>query len=389
MSDVGDCYMRIFKKEHPIMLSISISLVASVIYTIIIEPIINKYQKLEFLKITIKFILPSVDIVTITTSLITVFFIIFVAMFLIIFITNILVKNKIKKDLPSKVFCNECTDIYNLKQKNNEQANQYDNLLLEYQQALPYKKLTDCLNNLFEDTEVLESIQLFLTPKLPSVEVANSMNEINIPLKFVNGKAKPFSNTNALFNINYTFDKSIYYDIKNLFDKRNQYYSTNSKQRNPNTEKEIQNNAMSLFRNIKEDLDAIKDIHEIKNTHYASYKLLEILANVVIGENSMINCHQLLKLDDVEKQLKFGQRTGMLGAIFTESLYCFYNENSMTKKDRMYFSVPISYKQQQFILLGICNKNDLKIARNCDYVKCCEHIYEKIYKALHEIGDID
>ena len=262
-------------------------------------------------------------------------------------------------------------------------------LLLEYHRALPYKKLTDSLNAFFDSTEILESIQLFSRPKLPTIEEANIMHEINLPLQFVFGKAKPFSNTNALFNINYTFEKSTYHDIKKLFDMRNQYYSTNSKQRDPNTEKDIQKEALELFNKIKSGLDSINNVSGIKDTHYACYKLLEILANVVIGDKSIINCDQLLVSSPIEVQLRYGQRTGMLGAIFTESLYCFYNENSMTKKDRMYFSVPISYKQQQLILLGICNKNDLKVTTNCDYVKCCEQIYEAIKKVLNKMGGID
>ena len=75
----------------------------------------------------------------------------------------------------------------------------------------------------------------------------------------------------------------------------------------------------------------------------------------------------------------------MLGAIFTENLYCFYNENSRTKKDRVYFSVPISYKQNQLILLGICNKNNLRVSNNNDHFKCCEQIYDGIKKSLEEL----
>lgn len=376
--------------EHPVISTIFLSILASILYALFVEPIIDGFQNLKLLEINIGYNLQSNDTVSFQLNLIKVLFCIICVLCLVIYITYINVRKKIKKNikesLPNEFYCDKCEEVESLTEEILEKQKQYDNLLQEYQHALPYKKLTDCLSDFFDNTEVLESLQLFTTPKLPSIEESNTLEEINVPLHFVDGKAKEFSNTNALFNINYKFDKSIYHDVKKLFDLRNEYYSTKSKQRNPNTEKDIQDNARVLFDRLKDDLDKINDIGEIKSTHFATYKLLEILANVVIGEKSVVQCKQLLKSHDIENQLKYGQRTGMLGAIFTESLYCFYNENSMTKKDRMYFSVPIVYKQQQFILLGICNKNDLKVTKSCDYVKCCEEIYEKVNEALCKIG---
>lgn len=381
--------MKKWSSDHPIKLSIGVSLLSSAIYALCIEPIIDGVQQLKSLEITVGCTFPDNNPFSFKTNLITILFFIIVGIGLTISITYFNARNKTRKRimaaLPDASYCDKCKDVESLTNQNSEKQKQYENLLTQYNNALPYKKLTDCLDEFFDKTEVLESLQLFSTPKLPTIEEANAMSEINIPLKFVSGIAKKSSNTNALFNINYTFNKSIYHNIKKLFDLRNRYYSTNNKQRDPNTEKDIQKEALVLFNDIKSDLDSIKSVGDIKDTHYACYKLLEILANVVIGDKSIVNCDQLLESNEVEPQLKYGQRTGMLGAIFTENLYCFYNENSMTKKDRMYFSVPISYKQQQLILLGICNKNDLKVTTNCDYVKCCERIYEAIEEVLSKL----
>lgn len=379
--------------EHPVSLSIGVSLLSSVIYALCIEPIVDGVQQLKLFEITIGFTFPSNSPFSLKTNLITILFFIIVGIGLTISITYFNARNKtrkkIKATLPETSYCENCKEVESLTNQNSENQKLYENLLAQYHSALPYKKLTNCLDDFFNKNEVLESLQIFSAPKLPTIEDANTMSEINIPLKFVGGMAKPFSNTNALFNINYTFDKSIYQDIKKLFELRNRYYSTNSKQRDPNTERKIQKEALELFTDIKNNLDSIKSVGNIKNTHYACYKLLEILANVVIGDKSIVNCDQLLESNDIELQLKYGQRTGMLGAIFTENLYCFYNENSMTKKDRMYFSVPILYKQQQLILLGICNKNDLKVTTNCGYVRCCEQIYEAIKTTLSQMGGVD
>ena len=385
--------MKNWSREHPIKLSIGISLLSSAMYALFLQPIIDGIQQLKVLEITVGFTFPNSNPLSFKTNLISILFFIIVSIGLTISITYFNARNKtrkrIKNTLPEASYCDKCKDVESLTKQTSAKQKQYDDLLAQYHSDLPYKKLTDCLDNFFDNTEVLESLQLFSVPKLPTIEEANTMSVINIPLKFVSGMAKTSSNTNALFNINYTFEKSVYHNIKKLFDLRNNYYSTNNKQRDPNTEKDIQKGALELFNDIKNDLDSIKSAGDIKDTHYACYKLLEILANVVIGDKSIVNCDQLLKLNDIELQLKYGQRTGMLGAIFTENLYCFYNENSMTKKDRMYFSVPISYKQQQLILLGICNKNDLKVTTNCGYVRCCEQIYEAIKAALSQMRGVD
>ena len=58
----------------------------------------------------------------------------------------------------------------------------------------------------------------------------------------------------------------------------------------------------------------------------------------------------------------------------------------MTKKDRLYFSVPILYKKKRLILLGICNKNNLRIEKNHTCIDCCEQIYDEIRKVLAKSG---
>ena len=385
--------MEKFNKKHPIMFSFLLSIFASIIYALFIDPLIKTCQNSNFLKIIISSTSSSKISFMFQVNAITILFILGIIIFLTIKITHTITYSKTKKEiknkLPDDVFCEKCINVEKLVHKNTDLQKQYNELEAEYRSELPYKKLTDCLSVFFKKTDILESLQLFSTIRLPSAENISTMSEINIPLHFIGGNAKDFSNTNALFSINYTFNKSIYYDLKKLFDLRNKYYLTKGTHRDPDTEKEIQKNAIDLFNRIKNDLDSINDNRNIQDTHYACYRMLEILANLVIGDTSIINCDQLLQSKEIETQLKYGQRTSMLGAIFTENLYCFYNENSITKKDRMYFSVPIEYKGDCFLILGICNKNNLKITATCDYVKCCEQIFEDMEKSLSELGGVN
>ena len=377
-----------FYDNHPIKFSVITSLIASVIYSLFVEPLIYKIQALSFLKLTLVFPFPEEKPFSFNISIIGIVFVLTVIGFISAYVAKGITKKKVLKNiienLPHDDFCGSCERTSDLADKITKQQKKYETLMLDYQKALPYKNLTDPLKKYFAKSEVLESIQLFSVPELPSLEKANSLTKIEIPLHFVDGMAKETSNTNALFNINYTLDKSTYHDVKKLFDMRNQYYDRKDSQRNPEVENDIQREAVRVFEMIKDHLNSISSKNDIKDYHYVYYKLLDILANIVIGKG--IQYSNLLDAPDIEEQLRYGQRTGMLGAIFTEQLYCFYNENSMTKKDRLYFSVPILYKKKRLILLGICNKNNLRIEKNHTCMDCCEQIYDEIRKALAKSG---
>ena len=376
-------------ENHAIISSILTSLIASVIYSLFIEPILKEFQTLKSLEITITFPFPVETPFLFSVNVITFAFFFAILWFLIISVSIAFFRKRItkrfKNNLPNDEFCEGCEKISTLTKECHKHQKKYKELLSKYNEELPYKKLTDQLNLFFDQNEVLESLQLFTVSELPTLEQANSLEKIHISLRFVHGMAKDHSNTNALFNINYIFEKRIYHDIKKLFDTRNGYYLNNNHQRDLQTESDIQREAIRVYNLLKNELNNIVDIKNVKETHYACYKLLEIVAHVVIGNNSIVQYEHLLNSPEVEEQLKFGQRNGMLGAIFTENLYCFYNENSRTKKDRVYFSVPISYKQNQLILLGICNKNNLRVSNNNDHFKCCEQIYDGIKKSLEEL----
>ena len=377
-----------FYNNHPIKFSILTSLLASMVYALVFETIINKIKAVAFLEIKLSFPFPKETPLVFDINVISVVFVLAVIVFFSVFTTIAVTKNKttkqIRAKLPNDDFCTSCERITKLTNKYQEQKQQYEDLMADYQKALPYKDLTDALKKYFSTNEILDSIQLFSAPELPSLEEANVLKEINIPIHYVDGMAKEFSNTNALLNINYAIDKTTYYDIKKLFDMRNKYFERKDAPCNPQIEKDIQNDAMRIFKVLKEHLSNISDKKDIKDFHYVYYKLLDILANIVIGKS--IKYKNLLGDSEIETQLKYGQRTGMLGAIFTGQLYCFYNDNSITKKDRIYFSVPMSYKGNQLILLGICNKNKLRVAKNRSCIDCCAQIYDEINKALIQTG---
>ena len=376
--------MKDLYNNHPIKFSLIISLMASTFFSLFIEPIIQRIQVLSFLRIQIVFPFPKDNPFLINISIIGILFFIAIIFYISICIGKRVIFNRIKKILPNDNLCNSCDKTAALTKQIHQQEERNEELLSKYNKDLPYIKLKNSLKKYFDKSEVLESLQLFSVTELPSIEKANHLNEVDICLHFIDGMAKESSNINALFNIKYKLEKTVYQDVKKLFDMRNQYYGRKNSPRNISIEENIQREAIRIFDLIKDNLNRIININDIKDYHYVYYKLLDILANVIIGQD--IEYDSLIDSPQIEEQLKHRQKTGMIGTIFTEHLYCFYNDSSIIKKDRIYFSVPIIYKKKQLILLGICNKNNLRIATNNNYMNCCSQIYDDIKKALANLG---
>lgn len=268
------------------------------------------------------------------------------------------------------------------------QENYNSELDKQTQKISEYEEWNNLCNKLYDYTnksEVVESIQLFSYSPISDICASDSKNDIEISFHFEGGCAKKKSNVNVLYNMNYQFGYTIYESLSHLFKRRNDYYSQDySHKADKTTEKNIQTEAINVFNEITDLLNEIKEVSQIKDIHYAYYRMLEILSNVVLSPTKAVECKELLVVDStIEKQLKTGQRTGMLGTLFTESTYSFCNENSSVKKNRSYFTTPLNYKGKNFILLVILERDKLRLHPNDhDDIKCCEKIYDEIAAIL-------
>lgn len=168
-----------------------------------------------------------------------------------------------------------------------------------------------------------------------------------------------------------------------LLERRRKYFTERKCVRNAKIEKDIQSDAIKLFEEISIILNDIKDISEISDQHYALYRILEILATLVITKEKSVNCKQLLHYQaGVESQLKVGLRTGMLGALLLQTMYCFANENSVYKRDRSYFATTLEYNSHKLMLLAILQRDKLRIDPHDDEVSYCTKVYDEIESLL-------
>ena len=263
------------------------------------------------------------------------------------------------------------------KQKQNEQ------LLRE---EAPYKEMRCLVKDLSEYmklSDVVDSIQIFNCSSLPDPDHISSDNMVEIDFRFKDGTAATKANINVLYNICYLLPGNIYKSLMNLLKKRNEYFMQHKRGRNPKTERDIQSDAIELFGEISEILNGIEDPSQILDQHYTLYRILQILATLVIAKEKCVSCQQLLDYKDgVESQLKEGMRTGMLGALLLQRMYCFANENSVYKHNRSYFAAPLEYNSHKFIMLVVLQRNKLRMDSEEDESHYCKEVYDEIERLL-------
>lgn len=81
--------------EHPVISTIFLSILASILYALFVEPIIDGFKNLKLLEINIGYNLQSNDTVSFQLNLIKVLFCIICVLCLVIYITYIIIISKI------------------------------------------------------------------------------------------------------------------------------------------------------------------------------------------------------------------------------------------------------------------------------------------------------
>lgn len=370
-----------------------IPLITSTIFEFAIKPRLEKITPVNIFSL-------KVNLFGFNVSLITL--IIFIVTFcLAFFFTTKLYKNTVetqkifkqtKKELEikKKEIKEKESTIIELKEQNKTLSNEITNL--ENEIRSPLNKLLSVLKQYIDENDVVDSTQLF-SIDYPSHDVDQySSKIISVRVDFVGGFAR--NNSNALLLMNYYFESDIYYKLKELFDLRKKYFDDSSigKTKNNNAFEEIQTKAIELTNILENKLNKVSSIDHVDEIHYSYYRMLEVLSNVVLFKYRATECKRLLSCsEDIETHLKTAHRNGILGTFFTKSMYCFYNENSCIKKNRMYFSIILTCpsneldKPNHYIILVAVDKKALRTGQGRDELECCKMLCNNLTKKLSEV----
>lgn len=250
-----------FSKKHPVLYLIITSSLATLVYNYFFQPLLNKIDQLRF-SISIFFNKEKPFIFDV--NVFTIVFVLFLVAYISWSIASVVSKKRIEKEIEkNKSACDSCDIVKDLKSSNEELASKLE-------EASPYKTIIDKLDGYAKSTDIIDSIQLFSHSTLPSVaDLTGSETMVDLSVRYVDGVVKETSNTNALLNMQYHFDYKTYRLLKDVFDKRNAYYSDLSRPSIKESEDDIQESAVRASKAITESLNALNSIDEIKDTHYA------------------------------------------------------------------------------------------------------------------------
>lgn len=100
----------------------------------------------------------------------------------------------------------------------------------------------------------------------------------------------------------------------------------------------ISKNAKELVDVICERFDKLNNIGIVEENDFSYYRLLSILVLMLLGKDGMIEYENVIGDNKINRYLRRGKRTGVLGAILLEDVFIFTHKGESRKNGRMYVS---------------------------------------------------
>ena len=100
----------------------------------------------------------------------------------------------------------------------------------------------------------------------------------------------------------------------------------------------ISKNAKELVDVICERFDKLNNIGIVEENDFSYYRLLSILVLMLLGKDGMIEYEDVIGDNKINRYLRRGKRTGVLGAILLEDVFIFTHKGESRKNGRMYVS---------------------------------------------------
>lgn len=192
--------------------------------------------------------------------------------------------------------------------------------------------------------EYIESMQAF------QYQIKNSQSQKYIKLCYMAGIANEQIEINTILQTYFYFPYPLYKKIKQLSGRYDSYINES----NPINKDDKRNLFLefgnSLCNQLLSELNQIGPSDEITEYHCVIYRILAKLLPAISGEA----IESFLKKKDIEEKIIHRKKTGLLGALIINDLYIFQNQNSVYKRDRVYFAFPYDTRKG-IVFMGSIN----------------------------------
>jgi len=223
--------------------------------------------------------------------------------------------------------------------------------------------LNGVLKKIINEYEYVESIQAFqFWPK-------NDNKRKYIKLSYLTGIANEGIEINTILQTYYYFTYSMYKKITTVSGHYSNYISEKDPVRKENAQTAFLNSGKELCESLLNSLNKIQSIDEIGDFHCEMYRVLARLLTAISGKA----IESFLNNQEVELALIKRKKSGILGAVILDDLYIFRNQNSLGKRERIYFTFPYD-KKLKIILLAAINGSCFPSDQEGNIENYCKHV---------------
>lgn len=222
-----------------------------------------------------------------------------------------------------------------------------------------------------EDFKYVDSIQLYKYRNF------NDNHCSHIQCNFIGGVVKQGYELNAIQQTYFDFPHNLYKKIDKIADAY-RIFKGEDEQKKSILKSALKEKIENVMEDIAKELDKLNTTNKLNEEAYSLYRMF----NCYLGLPEFnLNIDLNILDENLKESLNIEKRNNILGAILLDNLYIFQNENSSSKKNRLYFTFPFLTKNHIIVVgtLNLALMND-----DVDILNVCKSISEKILGVKHD-----
>ena len=243
-----------------------------------------------------------------------------------------------KKDDKIALLKEENAGLQKVIQQKNEQLNETHKILYnrygEFARFANGVRFEEILKQFVDKKTIVDSAQIYRITR------NKEYSRIVITLNHVKGYCKAGLDINSLLQTNFVLKYDVYKMFRRgVFRKWNRLkYEDLKSWEAAELYNEISVTAKEIASIIMKRMRKIDCVGIVEDNDFSYYRLLSILSLILMGGDGIITFDEVSMDKEINRYLRGGKRTGVLGAVLLEDIFIFSHKGESKKNGRMYVS---------------------------------------------------
>ena len=209
-------------------------------------------------------------------------------------------------------------------------------------------------------------------------------NKIVITLNHIKGYCKNGFDINSMLQTTYSLNYDIYKTFRREVWRKWKILRDNELKSWEWIElySDISESARKIVGKIYERFNKLDSIGIVNDNDFSYYRLLSVLALMLAGKDNLIKFDEVTGKEDIDKCLRRGKRTGVLGAILLEDIFVFSHKGESKKNGRMYVS--FYYEDREVPYVTIFSLTPKNLSERLDFKEEIVSLVDSFKLALYE-----